>query len=303
MAKEQLEIPLQPVNNPIICKPYQEPDQHWLYDTKNGSASQMTGRRRASYWFKSKRTGSTQLTLFAEEENEDLPLVNLIRDDVRRWRKSNYEGATQVTKQLLNHWNREDGGRRLFFCQLEAVETIIYLREVFSSGKKTRWNTELTFEDYNKLLRNEKPSFITDEKLSQIPRLVDIPNDSNFPNLTRYGCKMATGSGKTVVMAMLISWAFCNKGKIPGDGRFSSAALIVCPNLTIKERLQVLRPDIPNNYYEEFDIVPSPLLPELMKGKILVTNWHQFAPESENVESGKSYLIVNKGEEDSESFH
>jgi len=300
--KEQLEIPIQPVEQPIICKPFEEPNQHWFYDTKNGTASLQTGRRPASYWYKSRRTGSTQLGLFAEEEREDLPLVNLIRDDVRRWRKSNYEGATHITKQLLAYWNREDRYRKLFFCQLEAVETIIYLREIFSSGKKTRWNTALSFEDYNRLLKNEKPSFIVDETLSQIPRLIDIPNEIDLPGLIRYGCKMATGSGKTVVMAMLIAWSFCNKGRVPGDDRFTSAALVVCPNLTIKERLQVLRPDIANNYYEEFDLVPSQLLAELRKGKVLVTNWHQFAPESPNVESGKSYLIVDKGEEGPDAF-
>lgn len=299
--KEQLLIPIQPVEQPIICKPFEEPNQHWLYDTKTGKASPQTGRRPASYYYKSKKTGSVQGELFAEEEREDLPLVNLIRDDVRRWRKSNYEGATHVTKQLLAYWNRDDRYRRLFFCQLEAVETIIYLREIFSSGKKPRWNTSLSIEDYNRLLKNETPSFV-DEKLSQIPKLVDIPNDDNFPPLTRYGCKMATGSGKTVVMAMLIAWSFCNKGKVPGDERFTLAALVVCPNLTIKERLQVLRPDTANNYYEEFDIVPSQLLPELRKGKVLITNWHQFAPESPNVESGKSYLIVNKGDEGPEAF-
>lgn len=299
--KEQLEIPIQPVDQPIICKPYEEPDQHWFYDTKSGNASLQSGRRSASYWYKSRRTGSLQQSLFTEEESEDLPLVNLIRNDVRRWRKSSYEGATNTTKQLLTHWNRQDRNRRLFFCQLEAVETIIYLREIFSSGKKTRWNTSLTFEDYDRLLKNETPSFV-DENLSQVPTLVDIPNDSSFPLLTRYGCKMATGSGKTVVMAMLIAWAFCNKSRVPGDSRFSLATLVVCPNLTIKDRLQVLRPDFPNNYYEEFDIVPSQLLADLRKGKVLVTNWHQFAPESSNVESGKSYLIVDKGEESPEAF-
>ena len=113
---------------------------------------------------------------------------------------------------------------------------------------------------------------------------------------------MATGSGKTVVMAMLISWAFCNRGRVPGDTRFPAAALVVCPNLTVKERLQVLRPDQAGNYFEMFDIVPSQLMPELQKGKVLVTNWHLFAPESPHVESGRSYTVVNKGEESPEAF-
>ena len=118
----------------------------------------------------------------------------------------------------------------------------------------------------------------------------------------RYGCKMATGSGKTVVMSMLIAWTFCNRGRVPGDTRFPSAAPVVCPNLTVKERLQVLRPEHEGNYYQAFEIVPSQLIPELKKGKVLVTNWHAFAPESPHAEGGKSYVVVNKGEESPEAF-
>lgn len=299
---EQLEIPIQPVNKPILCSPFYEPMKHWFYEMETGKASEMSGRRPASYWYKSRRTGTTQLEIFAEEQREDLPLVNLLRDDVRRWRDSKYENATVITKQLLNHWYQKGKIRRLFFCQLEAVETIIYVQEILASGKKPRFNPKLSIEDYHRLTKSEKPSFITDESLSQNPTLIDIPNDSQYPPLTRYGSKMATGSGKTVVMAMLIAWSFCNRGRVLSDERFPLATLVVCPNLTIKERLQVLRPDSSNNYFEEFDIVPSQLYPELKKGKVLITNWHLFAPESPNSESGKSYLIVNKGEEGPDAF-
>ena len=113
---------------------------------------------------------------------------------------------------------------------------------------------------------------------------------------------MATGSGKTVVMAMLIAWAFCNRGRVPADDRFPNAALVVCPNLTIFERLQVLRTDTDDNYYQSFDIVPAQLVPELQKGKVLIVNWHKFAPESPHVESGKSYVVVDKGEESPDAF-
>ena len=112
---------------------------------------------------------------------------------------------------------------------------------------------------------------------------------------------MATGSGKTVVMAMLISWAFCNRGTKPGDPRFPRRALVLCPNLTIKERLNVLRPGDPNNYYELFDIVPSSLRPELAKGKVLVTNWHWLAPEAE-VQNVGGAPIVKLGAESAEAF-
>ncbi|MBW2097164.1 MAG: DEAD/DEAH box helicase family protein, partial [Deltaproteobacteria bacterium] len=142
------------------------------------------------------------------------------------------------------------------------------------------------------------PAFTNED----LEKLVDIPGDAGLLPLTRFGCKMATGAGKTVVMAMLIAWAFCNRGKIPSDGRFPPAVLVVCPNLTIKERLQVLRPDNKDNYYAEFDLVPTTMRPLMQSGKVLVTNWHQFAPESEHVENGKSYQVVDKGAEDPDSF-
>src|SRR5256886_3060856 len=147
MSKEQ-PIPIQPVENPIVCSPYVEPDQHWLYDTRTGIPTKNPGRRPASYWFKTERTGSAQMSLLAEEERDDLPLVNALRDDVRRWRGSKWESASETTKQLLRHWWREDRTRRLFFCQIEAVETVIYLREILALGKKPRWNTKLTQDDY-----------------------------------------------------------------------------------------------------------------------------------------------------------
>lgn len=282
MNQDQLELPIQPVEQPILCSPYEEPTTHWLYDTQTGEASKQPGRREAGYWYKTERTGSEQLKLFQEEQRDDLPLVNALRDDVRRWRNAKYESGTNVTKELLRHWGREDLLRRLFFCQREAVETIIYLVEILQRERGPRFN----------------PKFSKDD----LSELVDSPNDPDIPDLIRYGCKMATGSGKTVVMAMLIAWAFCNRGKVPSDERFPAAALIVCPNLTIKQRLQVLRPEDNDNYYDEFELIPTKLRPLLNSGKVLVTNWHQFAPESEHSEGGQTYTVVNKGKETPDVF-
>ena len=278
---QQLSIPIQPVENPILCSPYREPDQHWLYDTKTGVPTKTPGRRPASYWFKSQRSGSAQqqMSFLAEEERDDIPLVNALRDDVRRWRESGWENASETTKKLLRHWWRDDRGRRLFFCQVEAVETIIYLREILALGKKPRWTPKLTLEDFKTLCQGKNPRPVEwVASVAQHPKLADIPNESGMKAIHRYACKMATGSGKTVVMAMLISWAFCNRGTKPDDPRFPRRALVLCPNLTIKERLNVLRPGDLNNYYEMFDIVPSTLRTELAKGKVLVTNWHWLAP-------------------------
>jgi len=279
---EGQQIPLQPVGKPILCRPYEEPTEHWLYDTAAGTAQRIQGRRPASYWYKVQRVSSQQLSLLAEEEREDLPLVNALREDVKRWRSGGYEGATQVTKELLQYWWREDRPRRLFFCQLEAAETVIFLNEIRLSGKYLRF----------------RPAF-KDEYLEQ---LQDLPSDPGLSPLTRLGCKMATGSGKTVVMAMIIAWAFCNRGKVPSDERFPLAALVVCPNLTIKERLQVLRPENPDNYYAAFDLVPVRMRPLLQSGKVLITNWHLFLPESEHSEGGQSYAVVNKGPEGADAF-
>jgi type III restriction enzyme len=296
------QIPIQPVEKPILCSPYKVPDQHWLYDTRTGIPSKNSGRRPASYWFKTERTGSRQLTLLAEEERDDLPLVNALREDVRRWRESGWESASETTKTLLRHWWREDRGRRLFFCQVEAAETLIYLREMLALGKKPRWTPKLTLDDFNALShgRNPRPEEWV-ARVAQHPKLVDIPNEPGLKPISRYACKMATGSGKTVVMAMLVSWAFCNRGTKPGDPRFPQRALVVCPNLTIKERLSVLRPGDPNNYFDKFDIVPSSLRPELAKGKILVTNWHWLSPEAD-VQNVGGVPILKLGEESPEAF-
>jgi type III restriction enzyme len=302
---DQTQLPIQPVNKPILCSPYEKPKAHWVYDTKTGEATQVSDRRPASYWYKTQRTGTAQrqFAFMAEEERDDLPLVNLLREDVERWRQTNYEGATPVTKQLLAYWTRRDRPRRLFFCQIEAAETAIYLTEILASGRRPRWKSKLSVEDYQRLSKAERPSFVIQSRLNYFPTLIDVPNEAGPPPLTRYGCKMATGSGKTVVMAMLIAWAFCNRGRVPGDERFPSAALVVCPNLTIKERLQVLRPDNKEStYYDEFDLAPSQLRPLLNSGKVLVTNWHLFAPESPHSEDGRSYVVVNKGEESPEAF-
>lgn len=299
-----LQIPIQPVENPILCSPYKEPDQHWLYDTATGVPSKVSGRRPASYWFKSERTGTAQqqLGFLAEEERDDLPLVNALRDDVRRWRESNWENASETTKKLLRHWWREDRLRRLFFCQIEAAETIIYLKEILALGKKPRWSPKLTLEDFNTLSQGQNPRPIEwVAKVAQHPKLSDIPNEPGLKAIPRYACKMATGSGKTVLMAMLISWAFCNRGTKPGDPRYPRRALVVCPNLTIKERLNVLRPGDPNSYYEMFDIVPSSMRPELAKGKVLVTNWHWFSPESEVIKVG-GVNVGRLGAETPEAF-
>ena len=298
------EVPVQPVARAIICKPYVEPNDHWIYDRETGQPTRAGFRRPAGYWYKTDRIGAAQKRLFIEEERDDLPLVNMLREDVRRWRESDYRGASNVTRELLRHWAREDRPRRLFFCQREAVETIVYLAELRIPGKSTRTGFQkfaLSDEDLGRLLRGEKPLFEL-QQLDYFPTLVDPSEDPDLIPLRRLGCKMATGSGKTVVMAMLVAWAFCNRGQNPLSKEYPNGVLICCPNLTVKERLQVLRPENPDNYYAAFDIVPVKYRPLMQVGKVLVTNWHLFAPESEHKEGDRSYAVVNKGPETPETF-
>ncbi len=281
-------IPIQPVESPVICKPYYEPTHYWEYERTTGRANKREGRRPSAYWYKdpSADIRRGQMTLELEEDRRDLVCVNKLRADVKRWRASNWEGATNVTKDLLRHWWRKDRARRLFFCQVEAAETAIFLNEIRGFRRdgqrgQPRWNPEFSDADFALLWNSE----------------------GNPEPLPRYACKMATGSGKTVVMSMLIAWAFCNRARVPSDERFPNAALIICPNLTIKERLQVLRTDVGGeDYYTQFDIVPPQYRDLIRTGKVLVTNWHFFAPESEHSEGGKSYNVVKKGAETDEAF-
>jgi len=304
MVKNKQEIPIQAVEKPIICSPYDEPSDHWVYDKDTGQASHGGERRPAGYWYKTQKTGSAQRSLFAEEERDDLPLVNRLRDDVRRWRDSNYRGASVVTRDLLNQWQKTDLPRRLFFCQREAIETLIYLAELRTTGKSSRTgfrNFEVGDKDLALMLKGEKPSFHL-VAADYFPTLIDVPASDSLLPLRRVGCKMATGTGKTVVMAMLISWAFCNRGKNPNSKEFPDAVLVCCPNLTVKERLHVLRPDARDNYYDEFDLVPTRYRDLLKKGKVLIENWHRFIPESEHKEGEQSYAVVDKGPETPETL-
>lgn len=294
--------PTQAVDEPVINSPYLVPEWYWRY--LEGVPQKIKGRRPAMYWFKTKKVGEAQQDMFAEEQSDELALVNRLREDVGRWRESGYRGASPVTLELLAWWARADAPRRLFYCQREAVETLIYLLELAMPGRlsTTRFQKfECPQEDIGRLLEGKRPTFhLSDD--DPWPRLIDPPVDASLLPLIRLGCKMATGSGKTVVMAMLIAWAFCNRGRNPGSTWFPNAVLVCAPNLTVRKRLQVLKPEHEKNYYDEFDVVPAKYRELLNAGKVLVTNWHAFAPKSEHSEGGTSYKVVDKGAETHDAF-
>ena len=130
-------VPVQAVDDPILSSPYEEPAEHWKY--RDGIPSRHPGRRPASYWFTTQRTGSAQIDLLAEESFDDLPLINALREDVKRWRESGYRGAAAVTKDLLRWWSREDAPRRLFFCQREPggfVQSVAILAQVTTAADR-----------------------------------------------------------------------------------------------------------------------------------------------------------------------
>lgn len=294
--------PKQAVDEPILCSPYLEPTAYWRY--RDDVPEKIPGRRPAQYWYQAKKVGESQQDMFAEEQADELALVNRLREDVRRWRESGYRGASAVTRDLFAWWAREDAPRRLFFCQREAVETLIYLLELALPGRLGASGfrkLEVSAEDFEKLLVGLRPSFHGTED-GVFPRLIDPPLDAGLLPLPRLGCKMATGSGKTVVMSMLITWAFANRGRNPGSSWFPSAVLVCAPNLTVRERLQVLRPEHPKNYYDDFELVPPKYRELVNAGKVLVTNWHAFAPKSEHSEGDKTYRVVDKGEETNDAF-
>jgi len=242
------------VDNPIVNSPFEEPGRYWDY--KEGQPVLAEGRRPAGYYLRP-RTRGPQLSMF-EEEFVPLEMVNLMRDRVMGWREKGYPGVTPITRRLLNHWSDRDRERKLFFCQHEAAETLIWLVEASPA---------------------EKQGIV-------VPK--DQPNDpesqaKGYRALARYACKMATASGKTVVMGMVIAWQVLNKLANPQDRRFSNAVLLVCPNVTIRKRLQVLLPWHPRNYYEHFDMVPTRGMFEcLQQGKFHITNWHLFQPQDDS---------------------
>ena len=239
------------IENPILNSPFSEPDRHFRFDD-NGITNEIVQGRRESIYFmpiaKSKRKGKqlafdTEWTRDRIEENKT---VNRIREKIGQWRKGGYVGVTPITRRLLDYWNNCERERKLFFCQIEALETLIYIAEV---ARK-----------YDSWIEND----------------LREANDGSNPGLNRIASKMATGSGKTVVMAMLIAWHGLNKLENPQDSRFSDTFLLIAPGITIRDRLRVLLPNDPNNYYQERDIIAPEDREKLGKVKILITNFHAF---------------------------
>lgn len=246
------------IPNLIICNPYDVPSRHWRYDRLKRKFDLIPERRPAGFLVASKDS-----KIFDDPgEFHELELVNKVRNRVDEWRTRGYPNVTGVTRNLLDFW-REPTKRenRFFFCQLEAIETLIWLVEAHDSEKQG----------------------------------IEIPSDGG--EFQRLCCKMATGTGKTIVMAMLIAWQVINKSMYPQDTRFSKNVLVMAPGLTVKSRLQVLLPANDDNIYDQFSIVPEPFWHKMHQGRFKIHNWHTLMPETDSPRS-----VVKLGPESDATF-
>ena len=266
-------------DKPIINSPYLPPAKHWELDLEGRPTDQVVQARRGSaLWTalpgaSSKSARSEPSFKFDEDLSTDAtafnpsPMVNELRQELETWRSlpnpSQWK-VTPVTQRLLQHWRaiQTDPNQtiRPFFCQLEAVEAAIWLAEVAPEmGRRGRrfLNWISTANNFAIQADGAEPS-------------------EAAPDLMRIAFKLATGAGKTTVMAMLIAWQALNSVRTSNSRRFSKAFLIVTPGITIRDRLRVLLPNDEQSYYASLNLVPHDLLPELQKAKIVITNYHAF---------------------------
>ena len=244
--------PTATIDNPVINSPFVEPQRHFVM-ADGQPTGEIDDRRRPSEFFvpvpppRKRVAEQTMLDLYGVTRQESNEIVNEIRQAVARWRQQGYPHATTVSKDLLAYWQSDDRQRRLFFCQIEAAETAVYLTEAAEKLGDTNATNQITL------------------------------NNAHYnAGLPRLAFKMATGSGKTVVMAMLIAWQMLNKQANPQDRRYSDKFLVVTPGITIRDRLRVLLPNDPQNYYQAMDLVPAEQIDRLKSGTIVITNYHAF---------------------------
>ncbi len=252
---------------PILNSPYAHPGRHWELDEDGQPTGQIVEARRTAKFItpipkprKHKKSKGQERLVFDEgagvstatQQYDPTPIIGELRRRVDQWRaiaSPNAWGVTPETARLLQHWrHHEFTGVRPFFCQIEAVETAIWLSEVAPNERQGKGFLE---------------------------HLVNANNDAN-PELMRLALKLATGAGKTTVMAMLIAWQAVNAVRRPQSKRFTRGFLVVTPGITIKDRLRVLYPSDPDSYYASRELVPGDMLEDVKKAKIVITNYHSF---------------------------
>jgi len=277
--------------HPVLNSPYEYPARHWELDDQGQPTQKTLERRRPAEFITPipkprKRKGSVvEQEQFVLDEGKGLStedqqydptsVINNLRRHVDEWRSRPNPGDWQVTPEtarLLQHWRHHPfSGIRPFFCQVEAVETVIWLTEVAPKGGQTGRGF--------------------------VEHLTNANNEAN-PELMRLALKLATGAGKTTVMAMIIAWQTINAVRRPQSKRFSRGFLVAAPGITIRDRLRVLQPNDPDSYYQSRELVPSDMLPDLDRAKIVITNYHAFKlRERMDLSKGGRSLLQGRGEE------
>lgn len=273
---------------PILNSPYNYPRRHWELDDTGQPTQQVIEQRRLAKFITpipkaKKQKGAQQTELLyddglstQDQQYAHMAIINGVRAEVDKWRAIANPALWKVTPEtarLLQHWRSHPfSGVRPFFCQVEAVETAIWLTEVAPNAGKTGQ----TFVDH---LSNS--------------------NQEANPDLARLALKLATGAGKTTVMAMLIAWQTINAVRKPNSRRFTRGFLIVAPGLTIKDRLRVLQPNDPDSYYASRELAPTDMLADLGKAKIVITNYHAFKlRERMDLSKGGRLLLQGRGGEE-----
>jgi len=266
------------VENPIINSPYDEPKAYWHIEAGK-KPERHEGRRLASYFLRvpekaARGKGSRrQDDLFEEEAKGEeylLDLANLLRQRVQDWRLREYQGATKVTKELIDLWRAPDRAQPLFYAQIEAAETVIFLVEGPADLKQ---GIEVPFDEPGRAAK-----------------------EAGYRAFQRYALKMATGTGKTTVMGMLAAWSILNKVVDPQAPQYSDTVLILCPNITIRDRLQELKPEKDElSLYRTRELVPVHRMSELRRGEVFVTNWHNLERRELMDVGGQSARVVKRG--------
>jgi type III restriction enzyme len=277
-------------DHPILNSPYERPQRHWELDADGQPTQQIIeSRRRADFITPipkpKKRKGPVKqaemvfdegLGISTEGQQYDVTSnINEVRQAVDTWRSLPNPSQWQVspeTERLLQHWRHHPfADIRPFFCQLEAAETAIWLTEVAPKSKAGK---------------------------AVLERLARANGDAN-PDLERFALKLATGAGKTTVMAMIIAWQTINAVRHPGRKHFTRGFLVVAPGLTIKDRLRVLQPNDPDSYYKARELVPADMLDDVNRAKIVITNYHAFKrKERLEISKGGRQLLQGRTGED-----
>jgi type III restriction enzyme len=275
---------------PVINSPYGYPSQHWELDDQGQPTQRIIEKRRTAKFItpipkprkrKTRQVHEQQEFVFDEgkglstqaQKYDPTPIINALRREVDKWRaikNPNDWKVTPETARLLQHWRHHKFNHiRPFFCQVEAVETAIWLTEVApKSGKSEKGFLE---------------------------HLANANNDAN-PELMRLALKLATGAGKTTVMAMIIAWQTVNAARRPASSKFTRGFLVVTPGLTIKDRLRVLLPNDPDAYYASRELVPTDMLEDVKRAKIVITNFHAFKQrERVDLSKGGRSLLQGRG--------